>query len=156
MADDDIYDDDDVEFDDEAKPERTHAEWAELRRAKKARDKAEKELEAMKREMAFAKAGIDINDPQARYFVKGYEGEITPEAIRAEAVSAGFLAELPPEEPDLDAVDAQQRMAAASGGIGPDQPDLAISALDQAFAEGGTDGMLQHLEELGVPINYAQ
>ena len=89
------YDDEDfdeTDDDEDSKPARTDQEWAELRRARKARDKALKELEGFKREKAFNKAGIDPDDPKFAYFVKGYEGDITPEAIRAEARPLGGVA----------------------------------------------------------------
>ena len=149
------YDDDDDEQDDD-KPERTDAEWAELRRAKKAKDKAEKELAQMKRDMAFQKAGIDTDDPKTSYFVKGYEGDISADAIREEAVKAGFITVEEEPEPDQTPVEAQARVAQAAGGIGADQPDLAQAALDQAFAEGGMDGMKQYLASQGIPIADSQ
>lgn len=43
------------------------------------------EFAVTQRELAFAKAGIDPASPQAKYFVKGYDGDLTPEAIRAAA-----------------------------------------------------------------------
>ena len=32
----------------------------------------------MKRELAFTKAGIPLEDPRIDYFVKGYDGELDP------------------------------------------------------------------------------
>ncbi len=154
---DNFYEDDyedDQEQDD--KPPRSDSDWAELRRAKKAADKAKKELESLKSERAFEKAGLDLNDPRVAYFKKAYEGEITAEAIREEAIKAGFITVEPEPEPDQTPIEAQARVAQAAGGLGADQPDLAQAALDQAFAEGGTEGMLQHLAAQGVPINLSQ
>lgn len=152
------YDDDFDEIDDtdDEKPQRSDSEWAELRRAKKAKQKAEQELSTLKREMAFTKAGVDTDDPRFSYFVKGYEGELTAEAIRAEAVKAGFISETVEPEPDDSGVQAQARVAQAAGGLGTDQPDLATAGLDQAFAEGGTDAMMNYLASQGIPINGAQ
>jgi len=51
------------------------------------------QLAGLKRTEAFRSAGINPNDPRQSYFVKGYDGEIDPEPIRAAAVEAGFLTE---------------------------------------------------------------
>ena len=152
-------DDDDVDTDEqepEAKPERTPSEWAELRRAKKAADKAQKELAAFKAEREFEKAGLDPDDPKVAYFRKGYDGDLTAEAIRAEAIKAGFIQEAPPEEPDTAPLNAQQRMSdIANGGMTETGSEMTAS-LDQAFANGGTEGMMQYLASQGVPINAVQ
>ncbi len=49
------------------------------------------EFETLKREMAFTKAGIDLNVPMAKYFVRGYDGEVSPEAIRKAAEEANLI-----------------------------------------------------------------
>lgn len=66
----------------------------------------------LEREIAFRDAGISPTDDRFKYFAKGYEGEFTPEAIRAEAIRAGFLADTSggdqgqgaPPQADLDAM----------------------------------------------------
>lgn len=50
------------------------------------------EAEAVKREMAFIKAGVPMDNPVAKYFVKGYDGEVSPEAIRQAAEEANLIA----------------------------------------------------------------
>lgn len=149
------YEDDEDTEDEVTEPERSDADWAQLRREKKARAKVEKELNELKREKEFRKAGIDAEDPKFSYFVKGYEGEVTAEAIRAEALKAGFISEQPEPEPDQSGVEAQGRVAQAAGG-GTDQPELAEAALQQAFDEGGVEGMTQFLASQGVPSRLVQ
>ena len=148
------YDEYDENEQEQQEPERTSAEWAKLRRAEKARKQAEAEAAEVKKQMAFLKAGIDPDSPKAKYFVKGYEGEINAEAIRQEALAAGIIEEQP-EQVDQPALDAQDRIAAAGSGVGQGDMELAVAQLDQAFATGGTAGMLQHLQQMGVPVNNA-
>jgi len=50
-----------------------------------------KEAEAATRELAFVKAGVDPDSAAAKYFVKGYDGELTAEAIRAAAEEASLI-----------------------------------------------------------------
>lgn len=49
------------------------------------------ESEVTKRELAFVKAGIDPSDAAAKYFVKGYDGELTQESIKQAAIEARLL-----------------------------------------------------------------
>jgi hypothetical protein len=59
------------------------------------------EFAVTQRELAFAKAGIDPASPQAKYFVKGYDGDLTPEAIRAAAEEAQLITPQPVQvDPD--------------------------------------------------------
>ena len=57
-----------------------------------------KELEAKlleateaQRKLAFVEAGVDINAPASRYFVKGYDGEMTADAIRQAAQETNLI-----------------------------------------------------------------
>lgn len=64
------------------------------------------EFETLKRKMAFAEAGIDVNAPVAKYFIKGYDGEVSSEAIRAAAQEANLLE---PERPKEVADESEKR-----------------------------------------------
>lgn len=65
------------------------------------REKAQA-AEAAQRELAFAKAGIDLNVSAAKYFVKAYDGDLTPEAIRSAAEEINLIAKRD-EAPELKA-----------------------------------------------------
>lgn len=63
-----------------------------------------KELEAKlleateaQKKLAFVEAGVDINAPASRYFVKGYDGEMTAEAIRQAAQEVNLIAGTQPK-----------------------------------------------------------
>tara|TARA_R100001594_G_C4054357_1_gene265613 strand:+ start:17683 stop:18159 length:477 start_codon:yes stop_codon:yes gene_type:complete len=86
-------------------------------------------LESYERRDTFRSAGIDPDDARARYFVKAYDGEMDPDAIRAEAEAAGFLgSDAPAASPApymQDALAAEQRIATAGEGGDPvSQADL--------------------------------
>jgi hypothetical protein len=49
------------------------------------------EAAAAARELAFVKAGVDPNLPVAKYFMKGYDGELTADAIREAALEAQII-----------------------------------------------------------------
>lgn len=79
-------------------------------------DKATAELAAVNRRLAFAEAGLPAA-PWRTYFDKGYEGELTAEAIKAAATEAGFLeAPKPPEQTTPEERATHGRVADASAG----------------------------------------
>jgi hypothetical protein len=90
--------------------------------AAKARE-AEARAAAAERQLAFAKAGLDLSDPKMSYFVKGYDGESDPEKIKAAAQEAGFIG-APSQEPAVPAAELQQHQAAAN---------LAAGSSNQTF-----------------------
>jgi hypothetical protein len=54
-------------------------------------EKKAKRADALEREVAFLKAGVNSDDPRAKWFYKGYDGELTADAIKAAAVEAGLV-----------------------------------------------------------------
>ena len=101
-------------------------------RAKEAEQKAadlELELSSIQRRDTFRSAGLDPDDARVKYFVKGYEGELDAEAIRQEAMAAGFLGENSPQVAQNSVLDnissgLQQILAAGEGGDPVSQADL--------------------------------
>lgn len=71
------------------------------------------EAEAVKREMAFLKAGVPMDNPVAKYFVKGYDGEVTPEAIRQAAEEANLIAKAADNAQAKSEADAWNRITKA-------------------------------------------
>lgn len=65
-------------------------QFRQLREKAKRTTKAEAEAERLRRENAFLKAGIDTEDPKAKYFYKGYDGDLERDAIRAAAAEIGL------------------------------------------------------------------
>jgi len=101
-------------------------------RAREAEEKAatlELELSSIQRRDTFRSAGLDPDDARVKYFVKGYEGELDAEAIRQEAMAAGFLGEDSPQIAQNSILDstlrAEQRiLVAGEGGDPVSQADL--------------------------------
>lgn len=91
--------------DDDAEPNhlRTLREKAkEADRLRKEMADLQSKLAHQERDAAFRAAGIDPTDSRQSYFVKGYDGEVTIEAIQAAARDAGFLAAAAPENPPAE------------------------------------------------------
>lgn len=154
MSDNYIEDDFDQDLDNEEQESAS-----DLRKAARRGAKAQKELEMLRKELAFYKAGISMDDPKMRYFVKGYDGEMTAEAIRNAALEAGFIASQQQSEQVDDGVQqqvfsAQQRvMAASAGAMVPDNSEAAaLSMMEQAMEEGGIDAMLDVARQFGIQV----
>lgn len=152
----DNYTDDDLDFEaDESSDIRA------LRKAANSAKRLKVENAQMKRELAFAKAGIALDDPKMRYFVKGYDGELEAEAIREAATEAGFIAvEQASQEQALDqnvqaAASAQQRVMAASAGATAEDisEEAALARMEAAMQEGGIEAMLDVARQYGIPTS---
>lgn len=81
------------------------------------------EAEAAKRELAFVKAGIDPLQPMTKYFVKAYDGDLNPEAIRQAAVEAQLISP-PQNQPSADEMQAWQRTNNVAAGSQTSQPPV--------------------------------
>lgn len=156
---DDIIDDND---DDEPNHIRNLREKAkEGDRLRKEMAELQAKLAKREREDAFRAAGIDPADPKQTYFVKGYDGDTTVEAIQEAARNAGFLdapaAQAPSAEQTAGWIEAAR---VTSGSIPTPAPGLA-SALEAELASihvVGDPKALAHqvadiLEKHGQPVS---
>jgi hypothetical protein len=145
MPDEYEYDDDDDQGNDGGSDH-----LKELRKKAREHDKLQAQLAARDKELAFAKAKLDLDDPKLKYFIKGYEGELTPEAIREQAIADGFLPKPEPTAPSGE-LTAQQRIAAASSGAGetpsPDLNDLIRQA-------ESPEEVMKLVSQAGLPTAY--
>ncbi len=73
-----------------------------------------REYEAAVRENAFIKAGAPMDNPMTKYFMKGYDGDYTPEAIRAALEEANLIQAQKPVQQDKGEQDAWNRLQRAS------------------------------------------
>lgn len=98
----------------------------ELRDGRKRASDLQKELDQSRREAAFARAGVDDSTPLGRMFVRGYEGDASVEAIKTAAEEIPGLLATPSVKDAMstEELEAQRRMAGASGGAGAGGPDL--------------------------------
>lgn len=116
--------------DDEQIPQSDH-EWARLRKeakeAQKRADALEAERDATNLELAMARAGVDLTDPRSRYFVKGYEGDRSTEAIKAEWAQFAGGQSAPASQPTpqdvKDAATMTRIQNAADGGTASPVPE---------------------------------
>lgn len=141
------YDDDDLDLDsssdERTEPESTrNRDWRrklkqeaeEGRQAKADAAKDRAEADTAKRELAFLKAGIDLDTPQGKLFAKAYDGDPTADAVKASALEYGLI-----DAPSVPAEElaAHDRFAQASAGAGAGQADedVYLSAIEKAESE---------------------
>ena len=131
-----------------------------LRRAANRAKKLEAELNGMKREVAFQRAGLPMEDPRMKYFADAYSGELDEDAILDAAEAAGFIEFVDDDEeeevqqPQADFGSQQRVMAASGGGEFEDITEqAALMRMQEALSQGGTDAFLAVAQELGIPTN---
>lgn len=157
----DNYMDDDFDSDDvEEQPQGDPGDIKSLRRAANSKKKLEQENFELKRRLAFVEAGISMGDPKMKYFIKGYDGEMEADAIRAAAMEAGFLAsQSQGNDPGLAAAAAaQNRVMQASSGVAFEglTEEAALAQLEAAMEEGGVEAMLDVARQFGIPTHIDQ
>lgn len=114
-----------------------------LRKAAEGGAKAKAEAELAKKELAFVKAGINTDTKPAQALLRAYDGELTAEAIKAEAADWGLVDAPKAPEPEADAPDytddaALQSMRDATSG----SPAPVDEPVKSAFEMAG-DGYLK-------------
>lgn len=122
---------------------------ANLRKAADEGAKAKAELEQARRELLFAKAGVDTDKGVGALLFKAYDGEMTVEAIQAQvselgiapAAAPGTPAVPPPAEPQVDVTQTLDREALANGSLPATIPDedpyrSAMGAFEDAVRSG--------------------
>lgn len=137
-------------------PAQTAVHNAELRKLRKEAQRS-KELEAkvadLERREAFARAGVPLDNPATEYLIRGYQGELTAEAIKAEAVKIGIVASTSATPQEVAGHEAVQ--AAATGGTpptgGPDYQARLAELQKKQFGptdEAGRNAAMQELRRL--------
>lgn len=145
--------DTDEDFIDESTDSAPQETPAALRAAAARGAKAKAEADALKRENAFLRAGIDPEDTRLGYFYRGYNGDLTVDAIRSAATESGFLQAAPADPAVAQHQQGQQQVQAASAGTeAAYDPAGAQYALEKAFAEGGVEGMIEVGKQYGLPV----
>lgn len=102
-----------------------------LQRTARDGKKAQDKLATYERRDAFEQAGVPLTDKRASYFIKGYDGDVSPEAISAAWEEA--FGQAPPESStDPAEAAAHQRVAAAATGAEPPKTSISLEDLQNA------------------------
>ena len=82
-----------------------------LREAAERGKKATQENDALKREMAFLKAGVDTESKAGQLLFKAYDGELDVESIRTEADELGLFKSSEESAPVMEQTPSEDRQA---------------------------------------------
>lgn len=134
---------------DQETPEAQAEDVSELRKAADGAKAARREAELAKRELAFVKAGVNTDSKPAQALLNSYDGELSVEAIKAEAAEWGLVqgaSEPEPEEPKSIITPEEQALQAmrdeSQGAPAPHEPpqksslDKVLSAFEADRKEG--------------------
>ena len=105
-------------MEDELEPENEPQESPDIRQLrKKAKlaDEAEARANAAERKLAIIQAGVDINSPTGKLFLKAYDGDNDTDSIQTAAQEYGVIKAPEPEVP-AEELKTLERMANASAG----------------------------------------
>lgn len=150
--------DDPTQDDDDQEPSALRARLAEEARA---RAEAQAELAALRTKDLFRDAGIDPSKPLHAAAMRGYEGELTGDAVRSYVAELGITADsapapAPQNPASADEQAALERMAQAGAGDGtpPPTPDER-ERLQKAMAEASMRGNIQEMDRLSEEFSRA-
>lgn len=94
------------------------------------------------RKLAFVEAGVDPSLPVAKYFMKGYDGELTPEAIREAAIEAQIIQDRKAAEVKQEAAAWQQTTQAAAGNTTGEAPVDMVTRIQNAKSQDEVEMLL--------------
>jgi hypothetical protein len=120
-------------------PLRKHVKQLEQEVAELRRERAE--AAAAKKELAFAKSGIPLDAPMAKYFIKGYEGELEPDAIRQAALEAGLM-QAPPDGSAQEAAAWKRTQQVAAGSNVSEPPVDYVTRINNAKRQAEVEQIL--------------
>ncbi len=119
-----------------------------LRKAADDGRKARAEAEQLRRELAFSKAGIDVDTPVGKMLFKAYDGELDKDTLTTAAREVGAIKDAPAHTEELPEAERNQRreradLASESGTASINQKD-PFRAAEDAFREAKKDGAPAH------------
>lgn len=124
----------------------------ELREAAERGKQAKREADEAKRELAFAKAGIDTDSPKGRMFVKAYDGELDGAAIKAQFEELFGT----PQDPAAEVVDeVEEARQEALRQQTAERRDLTAAGHDEA-PPPAPDMVHQAYQEFEAAMNSGQ
>ena len=100
------------------------------------------------RELAFVRAGVDSADPMAKYFVKAYDGELSPDAIRTAAIEARLIQDTKAAQVAQEAKGWDRTNQAASGNtVGEATVDM-VTRISKATSQAEIEMLLEEVRSL--------
>lgn len=131
---------------------RMERELKDSKAALKTANEAKSEGEAAKKELAFLKAGVDTSKGTGKLLAMSYSGELTMEAIKAQAEEYGLIPTSQTSEVSQE-IAAIDRVSAASVGSTGFVPPSGESEMRAAKTP---DEVIRLAQKFGIPISNEQ
>lgn len=148
----DNYEDDETIYDEPTSEQNpVRARMKQLEKEARELRKQVAEFQSTQREMAFVKAGIDPASPQAKYFVKGYDGDLNPEAIRQAAEEAQLIAPQVKTQ-DVDKAAWQQTNRIAAGAETASEGPSWLKRINDASSADELSAIFAEAQAQGVDL----
>ena len=115
---------------------------------------AQKQLAAsaeVQKKLAFVEAGIPLDSPMSKYFIKGYDGELTPEAIREAAQEAQLIAPIQ-QVADTDKQAWRETNKIAAGSEVSPAPPGWIQRIESANSEQEIMSIFAEAQAQGIDL----
>lgn len=145
---DDTYEDDYEQQASETNPVR--ARMKQLEKAVREKDALLAKYAETEKKMSFMEAGINTSDPKFKYFVKAYDGELSPEAITQAAVEAQLIT--PQASPDVDKAVWQQSNRIAAGAETASEGPSWMKRINDATSEQEISAIFAEAQAQGVDL----
>lgn len=94
------------------------------------------------RKLAFVEAGVDPSLPVAKYFMKGYDGELTPDAIRQAAIEAQIISDRQAAQVKQEAAAWSMTTQAAAGNTTGEAPVDIVTRINNAKSQQEVETLL--------------
>lgn len=134
MSEQDFYEEEDVQDQVQQPRDPVRSHLKKLEQENKELRQLKADAEVAKKKLAFVEAGVDLSSPVAEYFIKGYDGEISADAIKSAASKLNLT---PQSAPQPDPVNAAEQQAwnrigntARVGEVGEPQVDFAAQIMN--------------------------
>ena len=149
------FDDDYSEDEFTEQETRTNPVRARMKQLEKELQEANKRLAETaetSKKLAFIEAGVPLDSPMAKYFIKGYDGELTPEAIREAAQEAQLIA---PQQQvaDTDKQAWRETNRIAAGAESNPGPKGWIDRINEANSEQEMMSIFAEAQAQGIDLS---
>lgn len=153
MSEFDEFDTDDDQQEIETRRDPVRARLKQVEKELKQKDILLQQYAESQKKLMFIEAGVPMDSPMASYFVKGYDGDLTPEAIRQAAIEAQLVAPQPPvDEGDKQAWKETNKVAAGAE-MSPNESSW-VKRIQNAQSQSELETIFAEAQAQGVEFNY--
>lgn len=148
------FDEDFIEDDYEQQASDTNpvrARMKQLEKAVREKDALLAKYAETEKKMSFMEAGVNTSDPKFKYFIKAYDGEMDPDAIKQALVEAQLIT--PQSSPnDVDKAAWQQTNRIAAGAETTSEGPSWLKRINDATSESEITAIFAEAQAQGIDL----